>query len=139
MRLGPCLRGLAVSRHTTLYVETDLDAHSTGRKEISPGLSETRYEHIMRDEAHVPLIAGTRVKVIELVLDHLAYGWSPEELHFQHPHLTMGQIHSALAYYWDHKAALDQDIERRLQLVDQLQQTVSSSPLVERLKARRLS
>ncbi len=56
-------------------------------------LSETRYEHIILDEARVPLIAGTRVKVIELVLDHLAYGWSPEELHFQHPHLTMGQIH----------------------------------------------
>ncbi len=102
-------------------------------------LSETRYEHIMLDEAYVPLIAGTRVKVIELVLDHLAYGWSPEELHFQHPHLTMGQIYSALAYYWDHKAELDRDMERRLQRVDQLQQTSPSSPLVERLKARRLS
>jgi len=79
------------------------------------------------------------VKVIELVLDHLVYGWSPEELHFQHPHLTMGQIHSALAYYWDHKAELDQDMERRLQLVDQLQQTLPSSSAVERLKARRLS
>ena len=96
-------------------------------------LSETRYEHIMLDESHVPLIAGTRVKVIELVLDHLAYGWSPEELHFQHPQLTMGQIHSALAYYWDHKAELDRDMERRLQLIDQLQQTSPSSPLVERV------
>ncbi|MGE0822933.1 MAG: DUF433 domain-containing protein [Candidatus Binatia bacterium] len=84
-------------------------------------LSETRYEHISLDEARVPLIAGTRVKVVELVLDHLAYGWSPEKLHFQHPHLTMGQIYSALAYYWDHKAELDQDMERRLQLVAQLQ------------------
>ncbi|HXG21482.1 MAG TPA: DUF433 domain-containing protein [Methylomirabilota bacterium] len=102
-------------------------------------LSEPRYEHIMLDEAHVPLIAGTRVKVIELVLDHLAYGWSPKELHFQHPHPTMGQLHSALAYYWDHKAELDQDIERRLQLVDQLQQTAPSSPLIERLKTQRLS
>jgi uncharacterized protein (DUF433 family) len=102
-------------------------------------LSETRYEHIILDEARVPLIAGTRVKVIELVLDHIAYGWSPEELHFQHPHLTMGQIYSALAYYWDHKVELDQDMERRLQLVDQLQQTLPSSPLFDRLKARRLS
>jgi uncharacterized protein (DUF433 family) len=102
-------------------------------------LRETRYEHIRLDEAQVPLIAGTRVKVIELVLDHLVYGWSPEELHFQHPHLTMGQIHSALAYYWDHKTVLDQDIARRLQHVDRLQQSVPSSPLIERLKARRLS
>ena len=73
------------------------------------------------------------------MLDHIAYGWSPEELHFQHPHLTMGQIYSALAYYWDHKAELDQDMERRLQLVDQLQQTSPSAPLFDQLKARRLS
>ena len=99
-------------------------------------LSVTRYEHIILDEAHVPMIAGTTMKVIELVLDHLAYGWSPEELHFQHPDLTLGQIHSALAYYWDHKAALDQDIERRLQVVDQLQQTMPSTSLAERLKPR---
>jgi hypothetical protein len=51
----------------------------------------------------------------------------------------MGQIHSALAYYWDHKAELDQDMERRLQLVDQLQQTLPASSVVARLKARRLS
>ena len=88
------------------------------------------------DETQPPIIDGTTMKVIELVLDHLAYGWSPEELHFQHPQLTLGQIHSALAYYWDHKAELDQDIERRLQAVDQLQQTMPSASLAERLKAR---
>jgi uncharacterized protein (DUF433 family) len=99
-------------------------------------LSETRYEHIILNDARVPMIVGTTMKVIELALDHLAYGWSPEELHFQHPHLTLGQIHSALAYYWDHKAELDEDIERRLQMVDQLQQTKSSTSLAERLKAR---
>ena len=81
----------------------------------------TRYEHIILDEAKVPTITGTRTKVIELVLDSRAYGWSPEELYYQHPHLTLGQIHSALAYYWDHQEELDRDIERRLQIVDQLQ------------------
>jgi uncharacterized protein (DUF433 family) len=120
-------------------MKTSSDIHLSWKKEVSLVLSETRYEHIILDEAQVPLIAGTRVKVIELVLDYLAYGWSPEELHFQHPHLTMGQIHSALAYYWDHKTELDQDIERRLQFVDQVQQTASSSSLGARLKARRLS
>jgi len=99
-------------------------------------LSETRYGHIKLDDTRVPMIAGTTMKVIELVLDHLACGWSPEELHFLHPSLTMGQIYSALAYYWDHKADLDQDIERRLQLVDQVQQATAPSPLSKRLKAK---
>lgn len=102
-------------------------------------LSETRYEHILLDEAQAPLIAGTTMKVVELILDHLAYGWSPEELHFQHPYLTMGQVHSALAYYWDHKAELDRDIEQRMQLVDQLEKTTPPVPLVERLRAQRRS
>ncbi len=101
-------------------------------------LSETRYEHIMLNEDQVPTIAGTTMKVFELVLDHIAYGWSPEELHFQHQYLSMAQIHSALAYYWDHKAELDQDIERRLQFVDQVRQTTQPPSLRERLKAKGL-
>jgi uncharacterized protein (DUF433 family) len=101
--------------------------------------SETRYEHLRLDEHQVPTIAGTTTKVVELVLDHLAYGWSPEELHFQHPSLSMGQIYSALAYYWDHKAELDQDLDRRLQFIDHVQQTTKPTPLAERLKAQRLS
>lgn len=99
---------------------------------------ETRYEHIIIDENRVPIITGTNMKVIELILEKTAYGWSPEELHFQHPYLTLGQIHSALAYYWDHRDELDEDIERRLRFVDQLQTAQGPSPLVARLKAKGL-
>ena len=99
---------------------------------------ETRYEHIVLAENNVPMIAGTTMKVIELVLDRIAYGWSPEELHFQHPYLTMGQIYSALAYYADHQEELDAAIQRRRELVDQLQRTVTPSPLVDQLKAKGL-
>lgn len=99
---------------------------------------ETRYEHVILDEAGVPIITGTNMKVIELVLDQRAYGWSPEELHFQHPYLTLGQIHSALAYYWDHQVELDQDIERRFQFVDETQRTISTSAVKARLQAKGL-
>ena len=81
---------------------------------------ETHYEHIMLDEDHVPSIAGTMMKVVELVVEQQAYGRSPEELHFQHPYLTLGQIHSALAYYWDHREGLDRDIQRRFERVEKL-------------------
>jgi hypothetical protein len=75
------------------------------------------------------------MKVVELVLETIAYGWSPEELHFQHPYLSLGQIHSALAYYWDHQTEFDRDIERRLELVDQVKQATKPSPLVSRLRS----
>ena len=39
---------------------------------------ETRYEHVILNEAGVAIIAGTNMKVIELVLDRTAYGWSIE-------------------------------------------------------------
>jgi uncharacterized protein (DUF433 family) len=98
----------------------------------------TAYEHIALNESGVPIIEGTTMKVVELVLETVAYGWSPDELQFQHPYLTLGQIHSALAYYWDHKEDLDRDIERRLERVEQIRREVGPSQLVERLKAKGL-
>lgn len=101
-------------------------------------MSETRYEHVALNEDKVPMIAGTNMKVVELVLDKIAYGWSPEELQLNHPYLTLGQIHSALAYYWDHAEELDRDIERRLALVEKAQKEIGPSPLIANLKAKKL-
>jgi len=111
--------------------------HLCSRKGGSSLLNETRYEHIAFNEDQVLVIASTTMKVVELILDHLAYGWSPEELRFQHPYLSMGQVHSALAYYWNHRPELDQDIERRLQLVHHIRQTIPVTPLVARLGVRK--
>jgi uncharacterized protein (DUF433 family) len=72
------------------------------------------------DEKGVPWVAGANTKVVEVVLDKVAYGWSPEEMHRQHPHLSMAQIHSALAYYYEHQAEVDADIERRKQYVEEM-------------------
>ena len=98
---------------------------------------ETRYEHIVLQEGGVPRIAGTTMKVVELATAQQAYGWSPEELAFQFPYLTLGQVHSALAYYWDHQDELDREIERRLALADDLQRGAPIAPVVARLRARR--
>jgi len=101
-------------------------------------LAETRYEHVVLNETHVPLISGTTMKVVELVLAQTAYGWTAEELHLQFPHLTLGQIYSALAYYWDHREELDVDIENRIKKVDAIRKSMPVSPLVKRLKEKGL-
>ncbi|MCP4421149.1 MAG: DUF433 domain-containing protein [Chloroflexi bacterium] len=93
----------------------------------------TSYEYIRLDDKDIPHIVDTTMKVVELVVAQKAYGWSPEELHFQHPYLSMSQIYSALAYYWEHKETLDVDIERRLDYARQSRQEVGSSPLSTRL------
>jgi len=101
-------------------------------------LAETRYEHVVLNETHVPLISGTTMKVVELVLAQAAYGWSADELHIQFPYLTLGQIYSALAYYWDHREELDIDIENRIHKVDAIRKSVPVLPLVKRLKDKGL-
>lgn len=100
-------------------------------------LAATRYQHIVLDDRGVSLIAETTMKVSELVVAQRAYGWSPVELQFQFPHLTLGQIHSALAYYRDHQDALDTEIARGLDLVDAMRREMPAAPTIARLKGER--
>lgn len=101
---------------------------------------ETAYQHVVLDERGIPVIRGTSMKVTELVVETLAYGWSPEELHFQHPYLSLGQIHSALAYYWDHQEVLDEEIADRLRRVDRARMGMGKepAPLLAKLKGKGL-
>ncbi len=93
---------------------------------------------IETDANGVAWIASTRTKVKEVVLDKLAHGWSPEEIHFQHRHLSMAQIHAALAYYYENQDRLDDEIRRDLEDVDRLSSAVPVSPLRSKLRATRL-
>jgi uncharacterized protein (DUF433 family) len=87
----------------------------------------SEYPHVTLDERGVPVLTGTTMKVVELVMAQKAYGWSPEELHFQHPDLPLSQIHAALAYYWDHRTDLDRDIDRRSRFVEEEAKRESAS------------
>jgi len=98
----------------------------------------TTYEHIVLDENGIPWIGGANTKVAELVTEVQAYGWSPNELHFQHPHLSLGQIHSALAYYWDHQKEVDADVRRRFEEADELRRRAEPSLIVAKLRSTEL-
>ncbi|MEW6212747.1 MAG: DUF433 domain-containing protein [Acidobacteriota bacterium] len=89
--------------------------------------------HIRLDEQGVAWIDDTNIKVIEVAIDKIAHGSSPEEMHFQYPHLSLAQIHSALAYYYDHQSELDAEIERRRREADALAAEASDPVLREKL------
>jgi uncharacterized protein (DUF433 family) len=101
-------------------------------------LTTTEYKYIQLDERNVPIIAGTTMKVVELITSIKAYGWTPEELHANYPHVSLSKIHSALAYYWDHKEELDADIERRYQFAEQLRREAGESLIAQKLRAKGL-
>jgi uncharacterized protein (DUF433 family) len=98
-------------------------------------MSTAQYAHITFGSDQVPMLAGTRTKVVEVVLDHLAHGVDAHEIHRQYPHLSLGQIHSALAYYYDHQEEMDRDIERRLRKVDDLRPSVGDAAVRDKLRA----
>ncbi|MDQ5825248.1 MAG: DUF433 domain-containing protein [Chloroflexota bacterium] len=97
-------------------------------------INNTGYEHVVLNDQGVPEIAGTSMKVVELVVEYNSFGWSPEEIQFNHPYLTLGQVYSALAYYWDHKVALDTDIQGRSDYAERLRQASGPSPVQTRLR-----
>jgi uncharacterized protein (DUF433 family) len=91
--------------------------------------------HISFDDQGRPLIEGTTMKVVELISGKIAYDWSAEELGRQYSHLTMAQIHAALAYYYDHQSVLDSEIDRIARDAATERAALPNSPLRERLRA----
>ena len=85
------------------------------------------------DERGIVWISGTKTKVLEPVVDKMAHGSTPEEIYLQYPHLTLGQIHAALAYYYDHREELDRQIELRWKEADELALKASGPILRQKL------
>ncbi|MBP0016002.1 MAG: DUF433 domain-containing protein [Cyanobacteria bacterium SBLK] len=101
-------------------------------------VTQTEYKHIYLNEDNIPAIAGTSMKIVELITSVKAYGWTPEELLENYPHLTLSKIHSALAYYWDNKEEIDADFDRRERYAEQLEKEAGQSEFAARLRERGL-
>jgi uncharacterized protein (DUF433 family) len=97
---------------------------------------ETRYEHIVLDENGVAIIVGSRLKVADLAAEHVHWGWSAEEIAYQHPPLTLGQVYSALAYYWDHREQINNYLAQSVEEVEQLRQSLPEFPRLAELRTR---
>jgi len=91
--------------------------------------------HIRLDNDRVAWIDDTKIKVIEVAIDRIASGSSPEEMHFQYPHLPLAQIHVALTYYYDHQQEFDLEIARHLKDVRELRAKAQDTPLHTRLRS----
>ena len=79
----------------------------------------------------------TNVKVVEVVLEHLAYGWNAETIQENHPHLSLAQVYAALAWYYDHQIEMDAEIDRQEERVRALRAASGPSSLQRRLAAQR--
>ncbi len=87
---------------------------------MRPIVSDTPYKHIFIMDDGRAMIGGTRIKVQYVAIDSVHWGSSPEEIKDSYPDLTMGQIYSALAYYWDNKDLVDRQIQEETEYVERM-------------------
>lgn len=90
--------------------------------------------HILLDDQGRAWVDDTNTKVIEIVLARLGWAATPEQIHEELPHLSLAQVHAALAYYHDHKVEFDAEIQRQLQYVDEQRAQSADSPRRKRLQ-----
>lgn len=89
--------------------------------------------HVVLDEHGVAWLEGTTCKVKEVALMKLAWGLDAEQIRHQLPHLSLSQIHSALAYYYDHQEGIDVEAASDLKAIDAMK---SLQPSRDELRAR---
>ena len=95
--------------------------------------------HIWTDDQGRAWVDDANVKVIEIALDHIAYGWTAEAIQENHPSLTLAQVYAALAWYYDHQDELDAEIEAQNERLQALRASAKPSPLAKRALIRRAS
>ncbi|MCC3567795.1 MAG: DUF433 domain-containing protein [Microcoleus sp. PH2017_31_RDM_U_A] len=95
---------------------------------------------------HIEKVAGQparlqripRVRVVHIVMDYLAYGWSVEEMCRQHPYLMQSEAHAAMGYYFDFQAEIEQEIRAEWEQVQQEKFLLSPSPFFVKMRAKGL-
>ena len=98
--------------------------------------SVLHYPHILEKVGQPACLERwPRVRVAQIVMDHVAHAWTPEEIARQYPHLSLSEIHSAFAYYYDHQDLIDHEIREELHQANLNAATARQSPLAIRLSA----
>ncbi len=90
--------------------------------------------HIAIDEKDRAYIAGTRIRVSQIAIEHLHWKASPSAIVMQYPQLTLGQVHAALAYYFDHAESIDAEITNSENTSNVILESLPESPLATRAK-----
>jgi hypothetical protein len=100
---------------------------------------ELTYPHVEKvGDAPARLKRVPRVRIAQIAMDYLAYGWSVDEMCRQHPYLKPAEAHAAMAYYFDHQPEIDEEILKESKEAEQARDGAHPSPFMLRLRARGL-
>ena len=72
-----------------------------------------------------PIIAGTRVRVLDIIIEYEYLGYGPDDIVDAHPHLILPQVHDALSFYYEHREEMDKEIRLRKDNIEILRKKIS--------------
>jgi hypothetical protein len=65
-------------------------------------------------------VIGTDIKVSQIAWEHEHHGMTPDEIVEAHPHLTLADVHAALAYFYDHMDAVRGDWRETDRVIEEM-------------------
>jgi len=74
-----------------------------------------------------PFLKGTRVRVQDVAIYHERFGQSADEIARNLPHLSIAQVHAALAYYFEDRAVIWECVREDEEAADELRVTLENS------------
>ena len=80
-------------------------------------------------------IAGHRIRVLDIVVWHEMRGYGADEVVDLFPGITLADVHAALAYYFDHRESILQEMREDEEFVRQLRAAAGPGVLAQRLNA----
>ncbi len=84
------------------------------RIEVTPGVAGGK-----------PRVAGHRITVQAIVIWHEYMGLSADEIASEYD-LTLADVHSAMAYHYDHRAEIDEIMKDNERLVEAMRRQIPS-------------
>jgi uncharacterized protein (DUF433 family) len=79
-------------------------------------------------------LIGTRIRVQDVSCMAEHDGYTPAQIVAALPHLSLGQVHAALSYYYDHRDAILQELREDDEFVRELRASMPPGPLEMRLR-----
>jgi len=91
-------------------------------------LQKTRIEHpYVEINAKIcngsPVIAGTRVRIVDVAIEYEYLNRTPDDIINAHPHLKLEQVHDALSYYYENRNVIDKKIKEDKQFIKKIAET----------------
>lgn len=95
----------------------------------------TGHIEIRSNRAGLPraYVAGTRVRVQDIYVHSEVHGQTADEIVDGFPHLTLAQVHAALAYYFDHREEIQEEIREDREFAARMKAQAGPGPLEKKL------